>query len=284
MHIVINLGELCNERLSRASSSPISVGETLSSCILYLDSSGDPGWPPPFGKSKLTWYVLAGLALSPEADHQAHIEVDKILEKYVPYNERKKWPPKDYEIHYHDIIRGKKIFSHLQHPERKALSDEIFALLLKLKPTLFATAIEKTKHKQKYGLHADNPRSLALRATVHRYSMYLNRHSLLGSVVLDEEEYRKDKELQKMTHEFRRYGIILRGWNYQPRYEDKLDRVLNTITFAPSEMSPGIQLADVCSRATWTHFESGKSNRFNQIAPLWNRDQNRVYEPSVIPK
>jgi hypothetical protein len=255
----------------------------MPSCTLYLDAAGDPGWPPPFGKSRVSWYVLAGLALMPDADHQAHIEVDKILSKYIPTSERNKWPEKYYEIHYHDIIGGKNIFSNLTHLSRKALSDEVFDLLLKLKPVLFATAINKTKLKQKYGSNAIFPKGLAMRATLHRYSMYLNKHSLVGAVVLDEEEYRKDKELQLMAHEFRRHGIILRGWNYQPRYEDRLERVLNALTFAPSEMSPGIQLADVCSRSTWVHFEQGKSNRFNQISPLWNRDNSKVYEPSIVP-
>jgi len=31
--------------------------------LLYLDESGDPGWPPPYGKSQTEWFVLAGLSL-----------------------------------------------------------------------------------------------------------------------------------------------------------------------------------------------------------------------------
>jgi hypothetical protein len=114
--------------------------------------------------------------------------------------------------------------------------------------------------------------------------MYLERHGLVGSIILDQEEYRKDKELQIMTHEFRRHGVILRGDYYDPRYDDKLERVLNSISFTPSEMSPGIQLSDVISRATWAHFEMQKSNRYNQFSALWNRIPGRIFEPSVIPK
>jgi len=255
----------------------------MTSCTLYLDADGDPGWCPPFGKSQLRWYVLAGVALAPESDLKARLEVERILSKYIPDSVRRSWPHRYYEICYHDIQRGKNVYSHLDHPQRKAMSDEIFGLILGLKPVLFATAVDKVNLKQRYGSNAHSPRSYALRATIHRYSMYLNKNSLIGTVLFDQEEYRKDKELQAMVHEFRRTGVILRGMHYQPRYEDRLERVLNTITFAPSETSPGLQLADVCSRSTWAHFERGKSNRFNQISSLWNRSNSRRYEPSVVP-
>jgi hypothetical protein len=232
----------------------------------------------------MTWYVLAGLAVTPEADHRAHVEVKRLLEKYVPETERRKWPTEKYELHYHDIIRGKNIFSHLTDLERKHLSDELFDLIINLKPVLFATAIDKSKLKQEYGVRAHSPRSLAIRATIHRFSMYLNTNKLFGFVILDEEEYRKDKELQQMAHEFRTEGVILRGWGYQPVYEDKLDNVLNSIMFTPSHMSPGIQLADACSRVTWYQHEYGGSTRFAQLTSLWNRDSKRIYEPSTIPK
>ena len=38
---------------------------------MYLDAAWDLGWPPPFGKSKVQWYVLAGLAVSPDDDYKA---------------------------------------------------------------------------------------------------------------------------------------------------------------------------------------------------------------------
>lgn len=256
----------------------------MSTSTLYLDAAGDPGWPHPFGKSKLEWYVLAGIALSPQSDLQARSAVEALLGKYVPPAQRAKWPPSCYEINYHNVQRGKLIFEHLAPLQRKALSDETFNLIKLINPVLFATVINKSKLKQKYGQHAFSPRSLAIRATIHRYSMYLKKNNLIGSVVVDEEEYRKDKELQNMVHEFRRTGIILRGWSYQPIYEDKLDRILNTITFAPSETSPGIQLADVCSRATWANYERSKSDRFNELAHFWNEIGGTKYEPSVIPQ
>jgi hypothetical protein len=255
----------------------------MKSYSLYLDASGDPGWPPPFGKSQIKFYVMAGLALTPEQDHKAHIETDRILNKYIPSARWASLADK-YELHYHSLIRGKGIYSKLQRLELKAMADEVFDFLLDLKPVLFATVVDKVKQKLKYGPGAYKPRRLAVRATIHRFCMFLDREKGVGSVIMDEEDYRKDKEIQEMVHRFRTFGITIRGIRYQPLKESWLERVLNAINFTPSEMSPGIQLADFCSRSTWQHFERGKSNRFNQLSPLWDREQNRVYEPSVVPK
>lgn len=251
--------------------------------MLYLDAAGDPGWPPPFGKSRVEWYVLAGLAIDPENDLKAKIESEKLLEQYVPNTERSKWPEKNFEIHYHDIIFGLNIFSHLQDFERKELSDNIFKLIIDCKPILFATAINKTQLKRKYGVYAYAPKILAMQATIHRFSMFLDRENLIGSAMVDEEEYKKDKEVRALVHQLRRYGATIRGINYQPMRENKLKRVLNAISLSPSEMSTGIQLSDVCSRTIWAHYEKKKSDRFHQLSGIFDKDGKRTYEPSVIP-
>lgn len=169
---------------------------------LYLDAAGDPGWPPPFGKSRTNWYVLAGLAFTTQNDMEAKLGAEELLEKYVPDSERNKWPDNNYEIHYHDIIFGINVFSHLQDFERKESSDKIFNLILGLKPQpiIFATAINKIQHKRKYGHRAYPVKILAMQATIHRFSMFLERENHIGSVVVDEEEYKKDKEVRVLIH------------------------------------------------------------------------------------
>jgi len=254
---------------------------TTQTCTLYLDSAGDPGWPPPFGKSKLRYYVVAGLTLIPQADLIAYQETSQILKKYIPSSE---WRSPKFELCFHDLIHGRGIYSTLEPMRRKEMVDEVFSLILKLKPTLFATVIDKLRLKQRYGAQAFPARALSIRATIHRFGMFLKRENMIGSVTMDEEEYRKDRELQAMVRTFKSEGIIIYGFSYQPMYVDKIERVLNTINFTSSIMAPGIQLADFCSRATWQHFERNKSNRFNQLQLLWDRFDNRIYEPSVIPK
>jgi hypothetical protein len=120
--------------------------------------------------------------------------------------------------------------------------------------------------------------------SIHRYAMYVDREHQIGSVVVDEEEYRKDKELQAMIQDFRRGGITIRGIDYQPKLENRLKNVLNAIAFTPSHLTAGLQFADICSRVTWAHFERRKSVRFNELPSLWDRGSDRIYEPNVFPK
>ena len=256
----------------------------LEAVTLYIDNCGDSGWNPPFGKSNINWYVCAGVMLTTDADLKAREGISGLLKKYVPPEQKSKRPSKFYEIHYHDIIRGKNLFDHMDHPQRKALSDEIFSLLVGLRPVLFATVVNKLRLKQRYGNRAFSPRGYSLRATIHRYSMYLDHHSIAGSIVVDSEEYRKDTELREMIHDFRTNGIILRSWDYNPMYENTLKSILNTVNYTPSYQSPGIHLSDVVSRSTWAHNEHAKSDRINQLVGLWNDPSRQAYDPSVVPK
>lgn len=249
---------------------------------LYLDACGDTGWYPPFGKSELRYYVVSGLALTASADSRAFQEVDRILTKYVPFASSSGYKR---ELCYHDLIRGQNLYEKLDPLQRLAMANEIFDLLLELKPVLFATVVDKTKLKRRYDLNAYNPKIYSMRATMHRFAMFLKRQTnAVGNVIMDSEERRKDHSLQEMVKEFKITGIIMRGSSYQPGYDEKLDRVLNNIDFLDSETSAGIQLADTCCRTVWQHFEHMKSNRFIQLASLWDREGNTVYEPSVIPK
>ncbi len=251
---------------------------------LYLDACGDPGWCPPNGKSNAKHYVIAGLALTASSNLTANTEVERILNKYVPHTP---WCATKYkrEICYHHLIRGKGLYERLDHPQRLSMADEIFTLLLQLKPVLFATVVDKVRMKERYNIHAYDPKIFGIQATMHRFAMFLKRQTDgVGAVVMDPEEYRKDHLLQEMVRTFKSTGIIIRGCDYQPRYEEHLERILNTIAFSDSDLSSGIQLADVCCRTVWQHYESAKSIRFGQLASLWNRENSRIFEPSLIPK
>ena len=139
--------------------------------------------------------------------------------------------------------------------------------------------------KERYGAAAHDPKLYGMRATMHRFAMFLSRQTNgIGNVMMDAEEYRKDHMMQEMVNTFKITGCIIRGWNYSPQYEEKLDRILNNISFADSTMITGIQLADVCCRTTWQNFEHEKSNRFEQLKPFWNHAGARIYEPSIVPK
>lgn len=251
------------------------------SYTLYLDSTGESGWNPPYGKSKNRYYAVAGLAITPESNLEAYRETERILKKYIPKQE---WFSPKFELCYHHLIRGKGIYTSLAHPQRLAMANEVFNLILSLKPILFATVIDKPALKGRYGINAYDPKLLAIRATVHRFAMSLKRENGVGTVSMDAEEYRKDHLIQEMVRTFKKNGIIIRGFTYHPMYIERINRIIDTINFTDSTISSGIQLADFCARTTWQHYERNKSRRFQQISPLWDRVGNRIYEPSVFPK
>lgn len=244
---------------------------------------GIPDGLRPLVEAGLNGVFWLGLSWPPNDDCWAKQESEKLLQEYVPDSERSEWPDRNYEIHYHDIIYGKNIFSHLQDSARKEISDKIFKTIEKPRPVLFATAINKIRLKRVCGSNARDPRTLAMQSTIHRFAMHLETKQHLGAVIVDEEEYKKDKEIRKLIHQLRRHGASIRGKNYQPQNENKLERILNAVNSSPSEMSTGIQLADVCSRSIWFHFEREKSQRYAQLEPFFDRAGSRVFEPSVVP-
>lgn len=186
---------------------------------MYLDAAGDPGWPPPFGRSRVEWCVLAGFVLAPTMIAGQSKNLKNYCRSMFPI-ERSKWPDRNYEIHYHDIIYGKNIFSHLQDSARKEISDKIFKIIEKSRPVLFATTINKIRLKRVCGSNARDPRTLAMQSTIHRFAMHLETKQHLGAVIVDEEEYKKDKEIRKLIHQLRRHGASIRGKNYQPQNEN----------------------------------------------------------------
>jgi hypothetical protein len=224
------------------------------------------------------------LVLSPQQSHDAQSGLTNILEKYIQETERWKFTADHYEFHYHELIFGNRIYRHIPEIERKKMADEVFDLIAYLKPVLFATAINKVQLKNVYGLHAYEPRILGMIATIHRYSIYLEREKMIGSIIVDEEQYKKDKDLRILMHDFKSSGITIRGSSYNPILENKLKNIIDNISFTASHHSAGIQLADAVSRVTFSHFERNKSDRFNQLAEFWDSKDNSFREPSVIPK
>jgi len=226
---------------------------------------------------------MGGIALTPQADHIAHIETNRILRKYIPERQRRLYPPEKFELHYHPLHAGREIYSLLSHRQRLAMANEVFSLIDRLNPALFASVVDKLRMKRKHGTSAYHPTRYALRATLDRFCKYLERVNEVGAVYIDEEEYKKDKKLRQMVHDFRRKGTVNQGLLYRSSKINRLERILNAISFTPSEMSPGIQLADFISRTTWLHFERNKSRRFNQLRH-WDAHNGIQYEPCVIPK
>jgi len=254
-------------------------------CTLYMDASGDYGWPSPFGKSQTKWYTVGGIILTPEQDFEIKKRTNNILEKYIDDNIRSSFPSSYYELHYLELMCGNNIYQKLERIDRRHMADEVFQLIKDIKPIIIATSINKLQMKKVYEDNANPPKLLAVRSVVSKFSMHLTRNDKIGTVVYDEEEYRNDVLMRNMMTSFRRVGTEIKGWKYQPSKTDKLLNVLNTINLCPSELSPGIQLADFVARSVWQRYEREKGRRYDEIAPFWDVDQtNKItYSDSIVP-
>jgi hypothetical protein len=249
------------------------------SYTLYLDASGGPGWPKPLGNDPDKHYILGGFAMTPQMDSMAQIEVGGILDNYLGQPAQG-----NYELNYNDLIHGEGPYRALQDTTRLAMADDVFRLLLRMKPVAFATVLDKEKHLIRYGANAHSPRPHAFRATVDRFCKFLNRNNAIGYVTMDSEQFRNDRNLQLLVRNAKKYGISLTGMLYQPSCNSKLKPLINTPSFLPSHDSPGLQLADFCAKVVFLSYARGKHNRFSEIEPLFDRTGDRRWEPSLIPK
>ncbi len=245
---------------------------------LYLDESGEKTWPPPWGRSNHSVYALAGVILNPLQDKIAHERIPLILTNFFP-NETLR----PTELHYGDLINERPPYDTVEREDRRAIADAVFQLIEQLRPVLMGSVVLKKRMKEKYGPGAFPPNEYALRATIERFDRHLEETQQLGMALMDTEGLNADSALREMVHQARSYGIKVGGINYMPRSDRKLSFVLNSVGFSPSQMSPGIQLADFVAYALFSAHERNRRNRLEQLGPFWRKVGN-FSEPSVIPR
>lgn len=247
---------------------------------LYLDASSDPGWPKPWGKSPFKFYSLCGIILTPEQDFKLKEDVTALIDEY--FQDPFKQPD---ELKYGDLINGRNEFHLLSGIKRKELADKVFQIMSNIEPILMGTIIDKEKMKKRYDKNAISPKNYSIRATTDRFHKHLRENDQRGQIMMDNEEWSQDLMMMKMVHKARKVGIKLGGWGYSQKRDSKLERLLNSIVFSPSEMSVGIQMADFIAYATWSAYERGKSDRFKETRRFWRTmGELGPREPSVIPK
>lgn len=240
---------------------------------LYLDESGGRGWPPPWGRNRHRYYILAGCIMTPDQDKRAHEEVPKILGEFFPSGNG------PVELHYGDLINGRNGFELLERGDKLRFADRVWEFILELNPLLMGTVVDKSAMRTRYPTPHE-PSQYAMRATIERFDKHLKQVGRYGMTIVDTQSF--EREMQQMVHESRKSGIKIGG--RQPVIADSnLENVLNSVVCCPSHMCPGVQIADFVAYATFSHFERNNSRRYSQVLPLWRR-AGRFCEPSVVPR
>lgn len=241
--------------------------------ILFLDASGDPGWPSPFGKSKTKWYVLAGMAIEENRHNDLEMSLEGINKTYF---DSKNLNCK--ELKYSSLNAGKMYpYDKLNVQEKQNLADDIFKEITSLNPVVFAVAIDKGAHHAKYNSPYP-PDSTALRFILPRYEKYLKRTNQTGIIIADESSKESDKMMKILLKNARSTGVVLNS-SISPdpyRTDTRLPSIITTI-FTKSEDYAGIQYVDFIAYGIWIYFEHGIKTRVPNIKPLFDKVNGKTY-------
>ncbi len=245
--------------------------------FLYLDASGDPGWPQPYGNSTTKFYVLFGIAVdTTEQLNKIKSSVSAVIKEYFPTKLPK-------ELKYSWIVRGQKEFVSLTKKERKSFCDNIFKVIIDTMPVLFGVVIDKAAHRAKYNSPED-PQVFALRIILGRFTKYLERISDNGIIICDSESRNTVQKLRNAVSSFRKSGIVRMSYNSPYNSRNKLQKLIEEPLFQDSEVSAIIQLADFCAYALASKYEKLKDRRFNEIAHLFDKYDDRCYGLFIWPQ
>lgn len=238
--------------------------------FMYMDESGDGGLPSPYGASNTRHMVYAGAVVSAAQNLALRRGVEKIFALEFGSDVPE-------ELHYGDIINDRGIYDDMEGIQKKEIADAVFDLITDVEPTIIATVIDKKKHGNRY-TDPWPPKPYIFRATVARFQYYCDVNSGVGMVVADAEQSFIDNELRQIVYNAKSDGvrIVEKG--------SKLTNIMDSVLFTPSEMSPGIQIADFIAYAIWSDHEYGNSRRWNQIKHLMRDPEGSGFtEPSLLP-
>jgi hypothetical protein len=215
-----------------------------------------------------TRYLIAAL-LVPDSDARSlAMALDKVVARAA-------W---DYEVsheaelHGHDIFAGKRDWEKLAPMIRVRIGvyDKALQAIADHDVTVIIRSVDVAGLDRRYPGGHDQPHSIVLTHLIERVDEYAaardERTILIADEVDAQDSYRRD---------LWRYQR-LETWGYRAR---KIERVLDTIHFAPSSSSRLVQAADLIAflaRRIETHVEADeRAKRANDA--LWARIEPRIY-------
>jgi len=112
------------------------------------------------------------------------------------------------------------------------------------------------------------PREEGFTQLVTRFQMFLQRQADRRAVGILVHDNNLTAEL-RLTRLMRRFHEIGTMWT-------TIDRIVETPFFVDSQLTGGVQLADLCAYATRRFFENNETDLFDRIYPRFDRSGGRV--------
>jgi len=214
--------------------------------IVYVDASGDPG-KYEHAKKNTRHYVLVGLMIP--AEQRVNMD-DEIRQTLLEYFHEEDLPK---EIKGREIVWCRKEFAHLKKKEKRELLIRLLNLLKGHSTICYAIVVDKAAYWEKY--KDASPASLrrwSMHMLLDRVDRALERRDSLGAMVYDYEG-KKDTAYRKLLEELKREGSIY--WPHPDRRR-RICRLVDTIYFISSELTFGLQMADIVAYIIRASYEN----------------------------
>ncbi|UCC30467.1 MAG: DUF3800 domain-containing protein [Phycisphaerales bacterium] len=225
--------------------------------LMYVDESGDCGYPPsgdfPLTGGPTRFFVRAGVVLH----GWKWMHIDKRIAD-LKQSGGLTW---DQEIKATHLRAGKGAFSGWSPSDRRQfLFDLLDTIGREIDVRLLVVAIDKSRIDRGQRERFTNPAVRSLELLLERYNFFLREQTdKSGIAILDTVESKSDENLRYFQ-------------SYLLRFSDHLDprRIVEGALFMPSHASNLLQLADVCTNVLYRRYAraDGNEEEYKRIVPL----------------
>lgn len=232
--------------------------------MMFVDESGDPGYPPD-GK----WAHWGGSVLYTRAGAIIHGWKWKTWNTKITQFKNNHGLTWDAEIKASHIRRGEGAFVGWDKPRREWFMAELLKIIgLNEDITLIGISIDKTKVDTRKKDRVVKPEIRSIELLLERYNLFLrNQRDKSGIVVLDPVHGVNDDNIRHFQSYLQVHSIHLKPLH-----------IVEGTFFAKSHASNMVQVADVCTNVFYRR-ESGVSggpDEFKNIYPRFWRHNGRV--------
>ncbi len=234
--------------------------------LFFIDESGTV--PPP-GKSNTRYFVLAGIIIPSGIWHQLKKDFEQVKKKYAVSGEIK-W--RFFSPSNQDKDNHLKV---MDFPTRCLFRNDLLELVSKYKSIrlIFAYSDIAASYEKDYITDQNDIYWYCYKALVERYQYYLQDKSrdtgqpINGLVICDHRERSQDRRLRHLHHN------MLENDRY---FFSNYGNLIETVFFAPSELSLGIQLADMVAGSFFRKIEKNDNQTYDIIKESVRKSQKGV--------
>lgn len=213
--------------------------------LIYVDASGDPG---KYREKNSRYYVLVGLMLPASQRISLDKDIRQLLLTYFKSEDRL---PR--ELKARNIVSCRKDFAHLRKEQKHKLVVGLLNLLKKYDAVCNAVVIDKVAYWNKYVFASpDAVKQGSMHILLDRVDRALERRESIGAIIYDYEG-KKDRAYRDLLEELRTRGSVY--WPF-PTYRRTISRLVDTIYFITSDLTYGLQLADIVAYIIRAKYEN----------------------------